>query len=434
MSVANRPAGAAARQVMTLVTGTGLAQLIPLAVSPLLTRLYTPQDFGVFALFASLVAVLAVLGSARYELAVMLPKDDADALALVALAMAIVMATSAVVLAVVLAAVLLFHTDLARWFDNPAVGPWLFLLPLSMLLSGLVNTLTVWANRSSTYRQISISRVLQSASAAAVAVALGWGLSPRNEVGVGLVLGAVVGQALAAAALAWPFWRRWGTRLRDVKWGPMLAQALRFREFPAINMPHALLDALQGSGVVALIAALFGPSLLGFHALAQRVVRTPMATLGSAVAQVFQKRAADTLHAGGNTRRLVDAVLRRLGMVAVAVLPLLWFAPELFAFVFGAAWREAGVYAQLLTPWLLLNFMLSPLSQLPLLLGRQARALAYGVAYQLAMVLPLAVAWLMTLSLRQALLLQSVAASLVLVAYGGWLYGLSKSTSRHAAA
>ena len=430
MSVANRPAGAAARQVMTLVTGTGLAQLIPLAVSPLLTRLYTPHDFGVFALYASLVAVLAVLGSARYELALMLPKDDTDALALVALAMAIVLAASAVVLA----AVLLFQADLARWLDSPAVAPWLLLVPVSMLLTGLVNTLTVWANRTSSYRQISISRVLQSASAAAVAVALGWGLSRGSEAGVGLVLGAVVGQALAGASLAWPFWRRWGARLQGVGWQPMRAQALRFREFPAINMPHALLDALQGSAVVALIAALFGPTLLGFHALAQRVVRTPMATLGSAVAQVFQKRAADALHAGGDTRRLVDAVLRRLGAAAVAVLPLLWFAPELFAFVFGAAWREAGVYAQILTPWLLLNFMLSPLSQLPLLLGRQARALAYGVAYQLAMVGPLAVAWLMALSLRQALLLQSVAASVVLVAYGGWLYRLSKSTARHAPA
>lgn len=430
MSVADRPAGAAARQVMTLVTGTGLAQLIPLAVSPLLTRLYTPQDFGVFALYAGLLAVLAVLGSARYELALMLPKDDTDALPLVALAMAIVLAASAVVLA----AVLLFQADLARWLDSPALGPWLLLVPVSMLLTGLVNTLTVWANRSSSYRQISISRVLQSASAAAVAVALGWGLSRGSQAGVGLVLGAVAGQALAAASLAWPFWRRWGARLQGVGWAPMRAQALRFREFPAINMPHALLDALQGSGVVALIAALFGPTLLGFHALAQRVVRTPMATLGSAVAQVFQKRAADALHAGGNTRRLVDAVLRRLGAVAVAVLPLLWFAPELFAFVFGAAWREAGVYAQILTPWLLLNFMLSPLSQLPLLLGRQARALAYGVAYQLAMVGPLAVAWLMALSLRQALLLQSVAASVVLVAYGGWLYRLSKSTARHAPA
>lgn len=430
MSVADRPAGAAARQVMTLVTGTGLAQLIPLAVSPLLTRLYTPQDFGVFALYASLLAVLAVLGSARYELALMLPKDDTDALALVALAMAIVLATSAAVLA----AVLLFQAGLARWLDSPALGPWLFLVPVSMLLTGLVNTLTVWANRTSRYRQISISRVLQSASAAAVAVALGWGLSRGSQAGVGLVLGAVAGQALAAASLAWPFWRRWGARLQGVGWQPMRAQALRFREFPAINMPHALLDALQGSAVVALIAALFGPTLLGFHALAQRVVRTPMATLGSAVAQVFQKRAADALHAGGDTRRLVDAVLRRLVAVAVAVLPLLWFAPELFAFVFGAAWREAGVYAQILTPWLLLNFMLSPLSQLPLLLGRQAGALAYGVAYQLAMVAPLAVAWLMTLSLRQALLLQSVAASVVLVAYGGWLYRLSKSTARHAPA
>ena len=430
MSVADRPAGAAARQVMTLVTGTGLAQLIPLAVSPLLTRLYTPQDFGVFALYAGLLAVLAVLGSARYELALMLPKDDTDALPLVALAMAIVLAASAVVLA----AVLLFQADLARWLDSPALGPWLLLVPVSMLLTGLVNTLTVWANRSSSYRQISISRVLQSASAAAVAVALGWGLSRGSQAGVGLVLGAVAGQALAAASLAWPFWRRWGARLQGVGWAPMRAQALRFREFPAINMPHALLDALQGSGVVALIAALFGPTLLGFHALAQRVVRTPMATLGSAVAQVFQKRAADALHAGGDTRRLVDAVLRRLVAVAVAVLPLLWFAPELFAFVFGAAWREAGVYAQILTPWLLLNFMLSPLSQLPLLLGRQARALAYGVAYQLAMVGPLAVAWLMALSLRQALLLQSVAASVVLVAYGGWLYRLSKSTARHAPA
>ena len=411
------PGSGAARQVLTLMSGTGLAQLIPIAISPLLTRLYAPADFGVAALYASVSAVLIIIGSARYELALLLPRDDAEGLDLLALALGINVVVSLLTLLLVLA----LGTIFAQWLGSPALGPWLLLMPLSVVFSGLINALTLWSNRSSAYRLISTSRVLQSAAAAGAMVALGQVHGGPQ----GLLIGAVLGQAVGAAVLLGPFWRRWGARLCAVRWRGARAQALRYREFPAVNLPHALLDALQASGVIALIGGLFGPGLLGLYSLGNRVLRTPMATVGSAVAQVFQKRVADALHHGGNVRALVIGVLKRLGLVALLVMPVLALAPALFAFVFGEAWREAGVYSQILGPWMLLNFLLSPLSQLPLLLGRQARALGYGVAYQVAMLAPLLAAWLLALSLREALLIQSIAASAVLLVYGAWLYRIS---------
>ena len=417
MTVSPGPRSGAARQVLTLMSGTGLAQLIPIAISPLLTRLYAPADFGVAALYASVSAVLIIIGSARYELALLLPRDEAESLDLLALALGI----NVVVGLLALLLVLTLGTTFAQWLGSPALGPWLLLTPLSVVFSGLINALTVWSNRSSAYRLISTSRVLQSAAAGVAMIALG----QTHGGPQGLLIGTVLGQAVGAAALVVPFWRRWGARLCAVRWRGARAQGLRYREFPAVNLPHALLDALQASGVIALIGGLFGPGLLGLYSFGNRVLRTPMATVGSAVAQVFQKRVADALHHGGNVRTLVIGVLRRLGLVACLMIPVLAMAPMLFAFVFGEAWREAGVYSQILGPWMLLNFLLSPLSQLPLLLGRQARALLYGVAYQLAMLVPLLAAWLLSLSLREALLIQSVAASMVLLVYGMWLYQIS---------
>ena len=421
MTVSPGPRSGAARQVLTLMSGTGLAQLIPIAISPLLTRLYAPADFGVAALYASVSAVLIIIGSARYELALLLPRIEAEGLDLLALALGVNVVVSLLTLLLVLA----LGTTFAQWLGSPTLGPWLLLMPLSVVFSGLINALTLWSNRSSAYRLISTSRVLQSAAAAVAMLALGQVHGQVHGGPQGLLIGAVLGQAVGAAVLLGPFWRRWGARLCAVRWRGARAQALRYREFPAVNLPHALLDALQASGVIALIGGLFGPGLLGLYSLGNRVLRTPMATVGSAVAQVFQKRVADALHYGGNVRALVIGVLKRLGLVALLMIPVLALAPALFAFVFGEAWREAGVYSQILGPWMLLNFLLSPLSQLPLLLGRQARALGYGVAYQVAMLAPLLAAWWLSLSLRQALLSQSVAGSAVLLVYGAWLYRIS---------
>lgn len=407
----------AVRQVLTLLGGAGLAQAVALGASPLLSRLYTPADFGLFALFFSVVTLTATAATGRFEAAVILPAADADGWQLVWLALAL---TLPVVGLCGLAVAWLGGPWLAAWpgAADAAAGRWF--LPPAVLLTAMLGALTAWANRRQAYAALARNRVAQSGVSAGGSIALG-----VAGVGVlGLLLGSVLGLVTGVAMLV-----RSG-RADAPGAGPdrqaMRRLARQYRDFPRINLPHALLDAAQASLVLALLGAAYGSAALGAYAFALRVARTPLALVGSSVGQVFQQRAARLANERGDLAALARRTTRRLAAIGLPFAGLMVFAPPLFAWAFGAEWREAGECARLLAPWMLLSFMTSPLSQLPLIVGRQRRAFAYGVAYQLAMVLPLGLAWTWQWSLLQVLGTQSALASAVLLAYGAWLHRLAR--------
>ena len=409
---------ASLRHVLTLLTGTGLAQLIALAVSPLLARLYTPENFGVFALYLSAVALLAILATGRYELAIVLPNDDDDARHLFALALfASLLVTSATLLVV-----MLWGDGLAARAGHAALSRWLYLLPLSVGLTALVNALSCWANRQKQYPQLALNRVVQTSTSAAATVGLGLG----GWAAWGLLLGSTLGQAVSALMLAVSTRgvRRWPLRLERARLRSLMR---RYINFPRVNLPHALLDALQATALLGLMGAVFGSQVLGGYAFALRIARTPLAMLGASVGQVFQQRAAQVFNEGGDLAALARHTTLRLAWFALPFVALMLAAPALFGWAFGPVWREAGVYALILTPWMVLNFLTSPLSQLPLVVGRQGRALAFGVAYQVSMLAPYALAWALGWGVHAALGAQSALSSVVLLAYGLWLHRLAST-------
>ena len=138
------------KNVLTLVTGTTIAQAIPIAISPILTRIYTPEDFGVLALFISITTILGTIANGRYELAIVLPKRDNNALELTALSIIITMGFS--LLLVIL--VILFHDSLLSYLNNDRFSFWLYLIPLSVLLFSLFNILNYYHTRKKEYKTI----------------------------------------------------------------------------------------------------------------------------------------------------------------------------------------------------------------------------------------------------------------------------------------
>lgn len=413
---------ASARHVLTLMTGTSLAQAIALAVSPLLTRLYSPEQFGVLALYLSAVVLLAIGATGRYELAVVLPESDGDAWHVCALALLLALAVSGVCLLAVWG----FGERLAAWTGHAELGAWLYLLPLAVWLTSTTNTLACWANRQQRYTQIAANRLSQSVVTAGASVGFGTAaLTP-----LGLVWASVLGQGLSAALFVIGL-RNGRPAAGGLRRQALRAQAARYINFPRINLPHALLDAAQSSALLAVLGLAFGGGVLGWYAFALRIVKTPLGMLGSSVAQVFQQRAAEVFNQGGDLRGLTQRTTLRLAKLIAPFVVLMLFAPPLFAWLFGEGWREAGVYARILSPWMALNFITSPLSQLPLIVGQQARAFGYGLAYQASMLLPYGLAWALRFDMLTALALQSALSSVVLVFYALWLHRLSAMRRSH---
>ena len=360
------------RNVMALVTGNAVAQVIPLAAEPFLTRLYRPEEFGILALFISISTLFAVVATGRYEMAVMLPAGEREAAPVFWVAVTVTLFVSVVSLFLMTG----FNGPICRLFGSPGLSPYLYLVPVVVFFYGIYQSLHYWIVRRKDFLQISGSRVTQSLSNAGLGVAAGYGGLGAS----GLVLAQVAGQALSAAHLAFfGFFRKKGPSL-PASWRDMTAAARSYREFPQLNTWFILTDTAQYSGISFLIAYYFDEASLGVYSRTFRILAVPLSFIGSALSHVFYQKAAEMMARDGNLKELTVRVL--LGALAVAspifLIILLW-GPELFAFVLGSPWRVAGEYARILTPWMMLRFAFAPLSQVPLLVNRQKELLGLNV-------------------------------------------------------
>lgn len=343
------------RNVLTLMTGTGLAQLIPLAVMPVLARIYTPEQFGVFALFVAVVSPLSVISTGRYELAIMLPRKGGDATNLAALSVVISLLVSAVLFACMCA----FNRPISNALGNQAMSTWLYLVPLAVLLNGIYANLNYWSNRHKLYFLMAHRRVLQSGGTATVQLGLGL---MRAGAG-GLVIGLISGQTLAIGLMANMMHRHCPRYWRAIDARKMWALAKRYKSCPQFLVPAHALGALATQLPAIFINTTFGLSAAGFFMLAERVVALPLSLISASIGDVFRQEIAERFHAGENCRRQFLSTLRKLTAIATPpFLILLFCAPALFAIVFGERWRIAGEYAQLMCPMFYLRFISNPLS------------------------------------------------------------------------
>lgn len=352
------------KQVMTLATGTAAAQALTILAAPLLTRLYRPEDYGVFALFGAVVGLSALLASGKYDLAILIPKEDAAATALVG---ACLLITSVVSVALT---VLLWFTchPLAAWLGDPLLAPWLQLVPLGVVLTNLGLVLAVWANRQQAYGALSNSRMAGALAGTAANLALGfagWGAA-------GLVCGFLVVQ-VATLAILWPHSSELLRALkRETSLAAIRAEAMRFASFPKFSLGAELMNTLSNQLVVLLLPKFFGMAVLGGYAMGQRVIGIPTTLVGGAVGEVFRSQASRDYAEQGNCREIFRKTFRQLTLLAVGpFLVLLVGAPELFALVFGESWRMAGQLTQVMSVMFLLRFIVSPLTHTFLLAGRQ---------------------------------------------------------------
>ena len=358
------------RATLTLMAGGALAQALPLLLGPLLTRLYTPTQFGLYHLFAAVAANVAVVACARYEHALPLARDDDEARALVALCRWILLAViggSAV--------------GAVAWALHIS-ALWPLWLPAAVGAFGGLSLATLAATRAQRFGALATGRVLQHGGGAALQAAAG-------AAGAGLwgLIVAPIAAALAAAA--------WLCPRQGLGWhvprAALNAAARRHRDFPLLNTPHAFLGALQDTLAVALIAAWQGPAAAGFWGLALRYLKAPATLVGGAVSQALYPALAAGGAATAQGRQAVRRVMRTLALLALPLVLALWlFAPAAFAAAFGASWREAGELARSLALYIGLHFVASPLSVATMAWGAQAWALKLSLVGQALFIAALA--------------------------------------------
>lgn len=366
-------------RVLTLLTGTAVAQAITFLISPALTRIYSPADFGVYSVYLAIVMVLAEIAGGKFEMAVILPAKDEGGFEVLALACLAVSLSSGIFLVIALVA----GRALGELPDVRALSGWLYVIPLLVFLLGIYNALNYWNNRRAQFRRLAINRVLRASLGAVLNLALGY----MGFGASGLILGGLAGQAATTGLFVWQIWREDGWRIRHVSKISVREQLARYRDFPLYLLPSSFIETLSGQLPLVLISSLFGTGTLGLLALATRVVYVPMSLLADSVREVFRQAAS---HQYARDRQCRPLFLKTFyGLLALAVLPALMLfclGPGLFAVVFGEKWRAAGEFAQQLSVMFFLRFVSSPLSCMFLIAEKQRWDLIIQVCHFLILV------------------------------------------------
>lgn len=359
--------------VLVILGGTASGQLLALLAAPVLSRLYTPADFGTFTVISSLTLTVGTVAAMRFDLAISLPEQDRDAHGLVLLGFLAILVSTTVGSAIVL----LFGSTIASGFDQQDLRQWLWLVPPTAAAMGAFLVLNQLTIRQRRYGAVGRRNVLQQAVTVGTQLCAGAAhLRPG-----GLILGLGLGQAVGAVSLLRGS-QLTGRQARDGR-GPIRLWALasRYRRFPLLLAPSGLVNALGLQLPVILIALWYGSSVAGWLGLTQRVLSLPVTLLGAAIAQVYLgelSRMART--GGGRTHLLFTSTSRNLILVAVVIAtPVALFGPPAFSSIFGTVWLSSGEYARALSVSLGAQLLATPLSHTLTVFERQATQLAWDI-------------------------------------------------------
>lgn len=407
-----------ARNVAWLAGGSLVGQGATLVAAPLLARQYGPQAFGVLAVFTAVVSILAAAGSLRLDAAIIIPPDDEDATALAWLALTAGAVTAGAVLATTAVA-----PQLSRALGVTGLASLWWLVAAATLVTVLAQVATSWLVRLRAYPWIAFRNAAQGTTAGTTQI--GAGLLTHQP--IGLVAGFTVGQLAAAGGLLSPrglFRQPFPSRRQLAR---MLA---RYRRFAILGTGSALLNTTGQQAPLLLISALYGSTTVGLLGLALRVLATPVALLGTAVANAFRGELSARRREGGEP---LAPFLRKttLGLAAAGAAPALLLViagPQLFSLAFGSRWTAAGGFAQALAVAYWAQFVASPVSQTLPVLERQGLQLGWD-AGRLVLVLaaPLLV-WAGGGNAHAAVLVLSAAQ---VVAYA-WLFALCHGAASQA--
>lgn len=374
MSLSNRvinmirralPQGRFASNVTIFAGGAALGQAVTVLVSPILTRVYTPDDFGVFGVYASVLGIIIVIASLRYEYALPLPEEDNIAANLMVLCFLLLFAISFGVSWIIYC----MRDRILIWTNTPALKPYLWLIPIGVMGGGTYQIFNYWAIRNRDFVRIARTKFSRGVGRAIVQVVVGI----LHTGSLGLLLGQIAGETAGSLSLGIAAWKNQKNLFKNVNMHGVYQAGLRYKRFPLFSSWADLLEALGLYVPQLFLAGFYGVTIAGWFALGQRVIAAPLNIVVDSVAQVYFGEAARLFRDDPKSiKRLFLKLTSRLALIGgVPVVIICALATWLFVFVFGSNWEMAGRYVRIMGPMFAIRFVTVPLSHTLNILERQ---------------------------------------------------------------
>jgi len=407
------------RDVLTIASGTVLSQVIAALAIPIITRLYSAENYGVYSLFVSIITIIGSIATLKYEFSIALPEDEIEALNQFSLS-----AIVALIFNILLFFILIFIKPLlTKFFDQEIAQKLIFLIPFTSFLIGINYSLVFWNIRRNDFRNISINKISKETFKDI------FQLFP-SVLGIFKSIVLIYAESLAWLITTLVFYKNSFKGLaKDIAESlnsNILTNAFKkYIKFPKYSAFSTFINSLALQLPVLLISIFFSKSFAGEFAISNNILRVPLTFIGNSIGQVFYNRVSAILGDKEKITKLVhNTVISLLELGAIPVIFLGIFGQESLKLFLGSKWEMAGVITQLLAPWILFNFISVPLSNLPNLLNKQEFLLIFNFILVISKFLSL---WIGSLfnDFLLGMLLFSLTGAILYGALSIWLCSIS---------
>ncbi len=358
-----------------LVSANVVAQAIALLIYPVLTRIYSPDDFGLFNLFLSIGGVIVIAANAEIQYSIVLPKSERTAVACFHNGLSVVIGVTAVCM------ILLPLSDaIAGIFDVPQLARWLPLMPLFVFVSSFWILTNYWLTRNKQFGQIATYQLSQSILGAGSKT----GLGAAGLTGGGMIVGTIVAQAVALAVTIKTSFKRCLKPLLHIDREECRAAARQNVNFPKYDLPRAVIDNFSNNLPFFMLTPFFGLAEVGFLGMAFTLAMRPVTLVCNSLNQILYQKTAEQVQ----NRLPISEVFSRftrgsLLCLVPAFAALFLILPWLTECLLGSGWHVVGEYIRLMLPWVLMVWLTASVNYLPDVFQRQRGLLVFEVVHVL---------------------------------------------------
>jgi len=358
------------KNVFTLLSGATVAQIITLIAIPILTRIYTPEDFGYIAIYLSIANIIAAISTGRYELAIMLPKKRSEALAIFKGTFRITLVSSLITF---IGIVIFKNFD--HKFSSFLEPNYFYFLPLSIFIVGMGNVFFQWYTREKRFKLQANLKIAKSASSSGTNVFIGLLFQLRS---LGLFFGHIAGQGIQQILFGLKFYKEEKTKLREIDSATIKEQLKINNNFPRFSAPMAFLNAISKDVLIYVFNMFYSTSLVGQYSNATKVISYPLELINQSFMTVFYQKINET------NKKLKFYLISYFGnflIASLAMIPIILWGEELFVFVLGKDWEIAGSIAKYMAPLTITSFAMRSVSNIFSLTRRNGILLIWQIIY-----------------------------------------------------
>lgn len=407
------------RHVFIVFSGTTISVLIPIIVVPVLTRLYTPEDFGQYGFVYSIGIILGVFCTLRYEHSIVIARNDREAQQAQRLCEFLIISINLFVF-IVIAGLQMGHFvfHLGEWWCS-----WYIIIPLIAASTAAFRVQTLLANRRECFKLVSKVKVIQGLLITFLSVFFGL-IGPLPH---GMIWAFILGYTICTALLQQQNKNTLPIRKKD-----LFKLAKRYVNFPRFSLPAELINNTTIRYPLIIFPILFGNEVAGFLTLAYRIVAIPARFVSTAVAEVFFQRASKEMREKNQCRHLFLFTSVFLAAISILGFGVLYFSLDLaFNIVFESNWKATSTYIKILIPLFAVNFIVSPLSTMIYVTEKQTWDLYWQSFYLFMISISTMSAWFFYRNLESVLSSLVYAGIISYVVYYILLFVLTKEKQIH---